>query len=230
MKPESLFWIELVEDLRHRKSLMFKFVLPVILTIPFALPQFTSHIRYAGLSLIALFLGVLGSSAGLARMKERGILERLSILPQRFGKLMRDFLFANVAMDLLQMAAPIVILAFAFGLGGDSIALASVALVLSVLLANTIGVLVATAAGGSGEVHLYSAICVLFVAGLSGTFSSGSGGAMQAVSTVMPFDLLTHGLSQASVGDAFVQLLASSAFTLALTAVAILGSERFLRR
>ncbi len=230
MKPESLFWIEMVEDLRHRRSLMLKFALPVILTIPFALPQFTSHIRFAGLSLIALFLGVLGSSVGLSRMRERGILERLSILPQRFRRLMRDFLFANVAMDLLQMAAPIAMLAFAFGLGGDSIALASVALVLSVLLANTIGVLVATAAGGSGEVHLYSALCVLFVAGISGIFSNGSGGAMQAVSTVMPFDLLTHGLSQASVGGASVQLLASSAFTLTLMAVAIMGSERFLRR
>ncbi len=222
--------MEILEDTRKPKSLALKFALPVVITLPFALPQFTSDFRFAGLALVALFLGVLGSSTGLSRIRENGITERLMLLPQGFGKLLRDFLFANVAMDYLQMLAPLAILVVAFKLSPDSIVLAAFALAMCILMANVIGMLVAIASGGSGEVHLYSAISVLLIAGASGIFSGASSGLMGGISMLLPFDSLTNGLSQAPAGESLSPLLISSAFTIALTIAALLGADRLMRR
>jgi|GEM_PF-737676 len=226
MKPDSLFWVELIEDLRRRRSLVLKFVIPVVFVIPFMLPQVPSAVRESGLPLIVLFLGVLGSSVGLSGLRERGMLERLSVLPVPRARMVGEYLAANVSMDALQIAAPALILMLVFKLDSVSAFIAVIGLGLCLLFSNAIGVVMAVAAGSSGEVHLYSAMCVLGIAGLSGLFFQSD--AMSAVSSLMPFGLLKDGLS----GPGFARLdgiVAPLAVTLLIIAAALVWSPRLFR-
>lgn len=192
-RPDSLFWIELIEDTRNKRSLILKLAVPIVLVLPLTMKGVPETFRLAALPLIALFLGVLGSSVGLTRLKERGILERLSALPVGRGSMMRGYLLANAAMDGVQMLVPGTIAIASFGLAPEATALTATALASSILLANALGALVSTAAGGSGEVHLFSAICVLGIAGLSGLFSGMTGSSMDITSGALPFGLVADG-------------------------------------
>lgn len=226
MRADSLFWIELIEDTRKRRSLALKFILPVILVLPFTLDQVSSTVRHSGLPLIVLFLGILGSSVGLSNLKDRGLLERLSTLPVSHTRMVRDYLLANSVMDALQVVAPSMILLVAFELDAETIALTGIGVALCIIFANGFGVLMAAAAGSSGEVHLYSAVCVLGIAGLSGLFFAHGTGAMDIVAAGLPFGLLKDGLAGSSFGDQAGHLLASGAVTALVLAGALVWSSR----
>ena len=230
MRPDNLFRMELLEDLRRKGPLALKLVLPIVLVIPLTLDRVSTTFRVDGLPLIVLFLGVLGSSVGLTRLRERGLLERMSALPVRRSKLVMDYLMANTAMDAIQIIAPFTILAISFRLHMDSLALAAVGLAVCLVLSNTLGVLVAMAAGGSGEVHLYSGICVLGVAGLSGLFFGGSSPMIDSISNILPFGVLASGLSQTATDAAVGPIIASVFATALLMALAAFGSSRLFRR
>lgn len=225
MKPNNMFWVELIEDTRKKRSLALKFVLPVVLILPFTLEQVSASVRSSGLPLIALFLGVLGSSVGLSGLKERGITERLSALPVSKARLVSDYLAANIVMDGLQMIAPAVILGLSFGITASSMSLIAVGLLLSLMFANSLGVLMAVAAGSSGEVHLYSGLSVLAVAGMSGIFFEG-GSAMQSLGNSLPFGVLKDGLSGASAWTQAPYILASAIVTSLVLGSAVLLSGR----
>ena len=230
MKPDNLFRMELLEDLRRKGPLILKLVLPIVLVTPLTLPEVSSTFRVDGLPLIVLFLGVLGSSVGLTRLRENGLMERMSALPVRRSRLIMDYLMANTAMDAIQIVVPFAILAISFRLHVDSLALAAVGLAICLVLANTLGILVAMAAGGSGEVHLYSGICVLGVAGLSGLFFGGSSPLIDSASNVLPFGVLATGLSQTATSTIIGPVIASALATALLVALAVSGSSRLFRR
>jgi len=226
MRADNLFWVELIEDTRKKRSLILKFALPIILVLPFTLDQVSATVRRSGLPLIILFLGVLGSSVGISGLKERGLLERLSALPLSHSLMVGDYLAANAAMDLLQIAVPSLILIVAFDLGPGAIAVSVVGLVLCVAFANGLGVLMATAAGSSGEVHLYSGLCVLGIAGLSGLFFSHGSATMDAIASGLPFGALKDGLAASSLGVGAVHLVVAGGVTVLVLAAAIAMSSR----
>jgi ABC-type multidrug transport system permease subunit len=138
-----------------------------------------------------LFVGTFGSAVGLVRLRENRMLERLAVLPQSSAKLLGEYILAGVFFDGLQMLAPLVAVAI---LGGPAplrmpgvIAWYLVALV----TANALGVLAALVASFSGEVHLYAALIVLVVGGLSVRFAASSSGPLEAL---LPFHHLSGAL------------------------------------
>jgi len=229
MMAHNLFWIELIEDTRRRRSLLLKFAIPIILVLPFTLGQVSSAVRFSGLPLIVLFLGVLGSSVGLSGLKDRGLLERLSALPVSRRRMVGDYLMANVFMDALQMTVPALVLGISFRLDAGAVSLTILGLALCLLFANGVGVLMALAAGGSGEVHLYSAICVLGVAGMSGLFFGHASGSMDMIASSLPFALLKDGLGGSSITADTPHLIVSATTTLAVLLATIALSHRLIR-
>ena len=220
MRPDSLFWIEIMEDSRRRRSLVFKFALPVALVLPLSLADVPVELKHATLPLLVLFMGVLGSSVGLSSLRERGMLERLSTLPVTPAKMVSDYVMANVAMDALQIMLPAVILFVALEAGALAIAYTAIGLVLCILISNSLGVLMAIAARGAGEVHLYSGVCVLLVGGVSGLFMGNAEGLMDAIQTGLPFSLVSSVLSGMTEGEG-IHLIASAAVTVLVLAGAI---------
>jgi len=229
VRPDSLLHIELMEDLRSRRSLVLKLLLPVILVVPLTITSVPEAVRLAGLPLIALFLGVLGASVGLTRLKEQGLTERLGATPVPRARMIRQYLLANAAMDGVQMLVPAIIVIASVNLGLSAVALVAAALALSIFLANALGVLVSAVAGGSGEVHLFSALCVLGVAGISGLFSGEGGSILKVVSEALPFGLVGQGLANTGFGEASVSLLVSFHVTIFTIAGVTRVSGRIFR-
>ncbi|HZD43128.1 MAG TPA: hypothetical protein VE134_03645, partial [Methanomicrobiales archaeon] len=109
MQPDSLWQKELLEETKGKRSLLFKFILPLLLLAPFTLPQVPLQVRVAGLTIAVLFIGVFGSSVRLSRIRESKMLERLGVLPLSPRRLTAEYLFASAIMDALQLALPFVL-------------------------------------------------------------------------------------------------------------------------
>jgi hypothetical protein len=227
VRPDDLLRLELLQDLRRRRSLALKFILPAVLVLPFALLDMPDGLRANGLPLIVLFLGVLGSSVGLARLKESRLSERLATLPIARRRMALEYLGANVAMDGLQVLAPTLIMVVALGTGAILLASVALALMLSLVFANGLGMLISMVAGGSGEVHLYSAVAVLVVAGVAGLFFPEMPEGMGTLANVLPFNYLAQSLLGAE--GLALQAIACSVVTALVVALAIYASPRFFR-
>ncbi len=165
MLPGCLFEKELLEEWKSRKGLVIRLVLPLFVLAPlvFAPPG----PRASGFVIGVLFIGVFGSSIGLARIRESGMLERLIILPIPPSRLLVDYVLANSVADLLQLVVPFLVV---LGSGSPD-PLQSVVLpiffVSAVIAANAIGTLIPLASGSSAEVHLASFVAVLAAFGIS---------------------------------------------------------------
>ncbi len=211
--PSSLFEREILEDVRNRRSLAAKMIVPIAFVIPFSVDLMPLSARASILPLLALFLGVLGSSVGLTRWQEGKVTERIATLPLSRKRMMLDYVLANAVMDGAQMVVPAAIMFLSLGLTAESVSLAVAALALCLLLSNALGAFVAGVSGGSGETHLLSIVTVLAVAALSGLFMGGMTSTFGQVSGSIPFGLL-GGVLGSGVGDsAVLQLLLSSAVT-----------------
>jgi ABC-type multidrug transport system permease subunit len=195
MLPGRLWQEEILANLRGRRSLAMKLLLPLILLSPLMLERVPAHVRSGGLAVAVLFVGTFGSAVGLVRLREDRMLERLAVLPQSSARLLGEYILASVLFDGFQMLVPLVAIAI---LGGPAslrmpglIACYLVALV----TANALGALAALVASSSGEVHLYAALLVLVVGGLSaGDLVTPMPGPLEALKSLLPFHHLSGAL------------------------------------
>ncbi len=215
MLPEHLWQEELLEDLKSGRSLIMKFLLPIVILSPLLLPNVPVFVRGALLSIMILFIGTFGAAVGLVRLAESKMLERVAVLPISAPRLVADYIVANASLDGLQLLIPLVLIT---ALGHPQvIALPWIALyfVLALIVANTIGVLVALISRSSEEVHLFAAITILVVGGVSlaAIMIPSSPAAFQFASTFSPFKGLADGLLYAwnvtTSAPAAVSVLAS---------------------
>ncbi len=103
-----MFKKEITEDLHSKRSLVIKFLIPIFLALPLTLSVIPIDVRAGIFALSVMFVGVMGSSVGLVKMKEGGMMERLrSSTPHR--RLLAEYLIANSVMDLFQFIVPTLI-------------------------------------------------------------------------------------------------------------------------
>ncbi len=220
---DSVFAREILEDVSKRRSLFLKFLLPIILILPFVLVKMPSAVQGSGLPLIALFLGVLGSAVGIARLRDTKLLERLAILPLSPRRVMLESLAANALMDTLQLLIPTWIVVATIGWNGSGAVIIVFLLLCTVVVSNALGMVVAGLAGGSGEVHLFSSLAVLAVAGGSGLFMQMSDGALAAM-TLSPASLLSRAISTGI--DNLGPSLVATITTTVLSVIAVVALAR----
>ncbi len=196
MLPNHFWQEEVLEDWRGSRSLLMKFLLPIVVLSPLLLPNVPVIVRSALLSIMVLFIGTFGAAVGLVRMSESKMLERVAILPTSAPRLVADYVGANAFLDGLQLLIPIALFT---ALGHPQfVALPWIAIyfVVALITANTIGVLVALISRSSEEVHLFATITILIVGGasLSTTIVPSSPVALQLLGALSPFTGLAEGL------------------------------------
>ncbi len=229
IRPDSAFKLELAEDVAKGRSLLFKLVLPVLLVLPFALLDMPVEVQTSGLPLIVLFLGVLGSSVGLARMKEGKLIERLSVLPMSRRRFLGEYILANALMDGMQALVPTIIIVAALGIAITAIPFIAISLLLSLLMANSLGVAISISTASSGEVHMFSALSVILVAAMSGLFTGQLPTVLESVSRFLPYAFLQQSQISPLPSDIYLYLIQSLALTLVVLAAALLLSRKLFR-
>jgi len=229
MLPSTLLQKELLEDLRGRKALVMKFLLPLVLLSPLLLERVPPHVRAGGMAVAVLFTGAFGSAVGLVQLRDSKMLERLAALPLSPSRLVSEYLLANALFDGVQLLAPLALIAFSGHPRLAALAWPLACYVMALLAANALGVLVALVSGSSGEVHLYAALTVLLVGGLSGVFTPSMPGLLESLSLLSPFRHLADVLLYAW-GQTSPHLLALPLFsTLALLLVIALLAPRLFK-
>jgi hypothetical protein len=161
MLPGRLWQKEILANLRDRRALGMKLLLPLALLSPLMLERVPAHVRSGGLAVAVLFVGTFGSAVGLVRLRESRMLERLAVLPQSSARLLGEYMLAGVLFDGFQMLAPLVAVAILGGLATSRIPGLIACYLVALVTANALGVLAALVASSSGEVHLYAALIVL---------------------------------------------------------------------
>ncbi|HME54569.1 MAG TPA: ABC transporter permease [Candidatus Lokiarchaeia archaeon] len=168
--PHNLFHKEVIENIKNRKSIIMKFLVPLVLLSPVAFINMPAYVKSGILAFMILFLGVFGSSVRIVRLREQKITERLAVLPIKPSILIMHYILANSLVDSLQLLPPMLLI-FILGIPGiAAIAWVLMLYVLAVFAANMIGVIIALVAGSSAEVHLYAMIVTLGIAVMSGSF------------------------------------------------------------
>jgi ABC-type multidrug transport system permease subunit len=195
MLPNRLWQEEIVANLRGRKALAIKLLLPLVLMSPLMLNGIPAHVRSGGLAMAVLFVGTFGSAVGLVRLREGRMLERLAVLPQSSARLLGEYILAGVLFDGFQMLVPLVAVAILGGPAPLRIPGLFACYLVALVTANALGALAALVASSSGEVHLYAALIVLVVGGLSaGDLVTSMPGPLEALESLLPFHHLSGAL------------------------------------
>ena len=229
MLPGRLWQIEIIEDIRNKKSLILKFLLPLLFLSPLMTARFPENLKAMCFSLAVLFTGTFGSAVGLVRLRENKLLERLAVLPKSRSILVSDYILSNAIFDMLQMLAPLAVITFFGGPQPLRILLVFLCFIAAILSANALGVVVSLFAGSSGEVHLYAVLAVIFMGGLSGLFMLPIHDSLKVVTAILPFRQLADTLIYAW-GGTFPQFVLLSPFSGgAFFFIPILISSRLFR-
>ncbi|MCE5338322.1 MAG: ABC transporter permease [Methanomicrobiaceae archaeon] len=168
MRPDSFWKKEVLEDLRNRRGLILKFALPAALLLPLILAGVPVPLQAAGITVAVIFSGVFGSSIGLVRIRESGMLDRMAMLPVSPRRLTAGYVFANALLDGAQVAIPLSVFLLVHPPAPAGVIFAVISFVSAVVAANALGVLVAVVPGSSGEGHLYAVGTVMAAIALSG--------------------------------------------------------------
>jgi len=168
VRPDSIFQKEILEDLRNRRGLVLKFALPAALLLPLILADVPLSLPATGITIAVVFSGVFGSSIGLVRLRESGMLERMAMLPTSPRRLIAGYAFANILLDGAQLAIPLVVFLVIHPPAPVGAVCVIVSFASAVVAANALGILVAAIPESSGEGHIYAIITVMAAIVLSG--------------------------------------------------------------
>ena len=168
MLPDGFIKKEILEDLKNKKTLAIKMIMPLLLITPLAFSSLDIAMKAGGLMALVIFTGIFGSAVGFVKLKESKMLERIVNLPIPPWKITRDYIISNVIMDSTQMLIPFLLVLYSSTDNFQTAILSALALLSVMLVSNSLGVLVAFLSKSSGEVHLYSIIAVMLMVILSG--------------------------------------------------------------
>jgi hypothetical protein len=225
MRPDHLWQREILEQTRRKRSCVVKFTLPLVLTAPLLLPNVPVTIRGDAFTLLLIFIGVFGSAIGLIRTRETGMMARMAVLPLSPVRLIAEYLLAHSLIEGLQFLVPLILITGSSGYSSTALIGLGMTFFIVILAANAIGVMVAVAAGSSGEGHLFAVLSVLGVIALSGLFCSMGDGLQTG--TFLPFRYFRDILLTGSVP--VPEIVLSSLTGLAVVAIALLISPRLFR-
>jgi len=232
LMPRETLGRELLVVAARPRALALKVGIPLVLALPLVAGGAPTFWAGMLLTVLVAMVGAVGTAVTLARARQSGLLIRLALVPRPGWRVVGGVVAAGSMVDLLQLLPVILLVAIA----GGATALQWAALVVAVLgglmTGSLLGCLVATLAGGVGEVLLD--VCVLlapllFFGGLfTGVSRQGWG---WAVAFADPFGQLGSGFIGALGGTpAFspATVLVVSTAAIAVSLAAIGGLSRFL--
>lgn len=187
--------------LRRRRLLTLNILIPLAFvgSIAFS-PAPAVHAAAVFAVLFSLF-GTFGSSIPLIRDGESGLLGRYVLTGVHPGGLLLQRVFAAAALDSIELAPSVLVIAIARGSSASQLMMLVPAMVLGLVAANALGALTAAMARSVAEGALFSAVAALLLLHWAGTFRTPLPETWQAsLELWSPFRPLHEALLAASGG------------------------------
>ena len=190
---------EWLTALRRRRLLLFNILIPSTFVATVALSAAPAVHAAAVFTVLFTLFGTFGSSIPLIRDGESGLLRRYVLTGVHPGGLLLQRVLATAAIDLIELAPSVLIIAAARGSSASQIAIVVPAMGVGLLAANALGALTAALAKSVAEGALFSAVAALLLLHWAGTFRTPVPGTWQATLEVWnPFRPLHENLLAAA--------------------------------
>ena len=190
---------EWLTALRRRRLFLFNILIPLTLVATIALSAAPAAHAVAVFTVLFALFGTFGSSIPLIRDGESGLLRRYVLTGAHPGVLLLQRVFATAALDLIQLAPSVLVIAAARGSSASQLAIVVPSMILGLLAANALGALSAAVAKSVAEGALFSAVAALLLLHWAGTFRAPLPGTWQATLEVWnPFRPLHESLLAAA--------------------------------
>lgn len=222
MRPSTVWRKEVLELTRRRKALAVKLAFPLVLGSPLLLASPPPAVVAGAVTLLAVVIGVFGVGVRIARDRTDGVLPRLAILPLSPGRVFLERWAVAAGLEMAQLVPVLLVLLLRYRPEPWLAALCLLALLVTVLVANALGVLVAATVSSPAEMHLYAALAMFPLLALAGVFMPlvpGDGWRV-AVAGALPFAHLNRLLMEV-LGEA---ALWPAGFTVAVSTVWMMGA------
>jgi len=191
---------EWLTALRRRRLLGLNTLIPLVFVAPIALSAAPAVHSAAAFTVLFALFGTFGSSIPLIRDGESGLLRRYVLTGVHPGGLLLQRVFANAALDLMELAPSVLVIFVARGSSVPQVAMVLPAMVVGLVAANALGALTAALAKSVAEGALFSAVAALLLLHGAGPFRTPVPGTWQAtLETWNPFRPL-HGSLLAAAG------------------------------
>jgi hypothetical protein len=206
--------------LRRRRLFAMNVVVPLALVVPVAAgaaPPQHAAVVYA---VLFTFFGTFGSAIPLLRDAERGMVRRISLLPMDPGRVLLGRALAGAAVDTLQLAPAVAVVALG-GPAGRSVAWLAAVLPITLAFAGLLGTWIAAIARSVAEGALFAAVTALLLLHASGVFRTPVPGSIgDAIEKVAPFRAIHEVALGGRIGG--IGALAA-AFAVGMLATILLG-------
>lgn len=198
-RTDTLWRRELVELLQRPHALGLKLAYPLVVGVPLLWSPAPSFYASMAITMLAATLAGLGTAAVLARERASGLQVRYRLLPRPAGAVVLERVLSASAVDLVQMAPLLTLVAVRHPDAATWWAPALLALAGTLLAANALGALASSMAASAGEVMLWVMLPLLPAFYVSGLFLPATG-PMAVVSRLLPFSYLHDALDGALGG------------------------------
>ncbi|MCF8131482.1 MAG: ABC transporter permease [Deltaproteobacteria bacterium] len=169
MMPHNVFQLETAAFLANRRGLIIRLGFTALLGLPFVVIAMPLQIRLSGLSFIIIFVTFFGAAVSSVRRKREGHYERLKVLPLPLWNIQMDMMLAGALVDFIQTGFLLVLFMVFYG---TSITLGAILkisglFILTLVLFNALGMMLACLVKNNSEVHLFGALGAFILAFLS---------------------------------------------------------------
>ncbi len=171
MLPSSLWQKELAETIANRRSMMVKLVFPLTIGGCYLLAISPGFYTATVITLLATFVGCLGTGITLSKTRANGMLRRLALTPLSPTRIVLEQLSINSTVAMCQLLPLAVVFAVRFGIYDARIVAILLAMAAAVAATNLIGLIASLFAKSPGEAVLYSSMALVPLLYLAGVFS-----------------------------------------------------------
>lgn len=220
--------------LRRRRLFFLNCGIPLLLVAPLVLGGAPVFHAAAALAVLFVLFGTFGSAIPLLREGQSGLLRRILLTGASEPRILLERVLASTLVDFVQLIPSLVLVLLAWGASAPVWGTLPPVLLLTLAVANLLGIWIAAAARSLAEGALFAAVVSLFLLHGSGVFRTASPGSAGALlEATLPFGPL-HQLLLAAGGSPvpppFTSVLVPGGAGLLLLALTGVAARSLLER
>ena len=189
LNPPDAYWKKDVALFFSRRfALLIKMLYPVAIIVPVAASSIPAGYAAAIIGIVAIMAGTFGAGESLTIDLNDGILVRVALTPLSSYRIVFEILAVNAVLDFLQLLPALVIVYLLHPVPLVWMLAATVAVLATLVTANSIGIFIANFTSSPADVLLYATAFLFPLTYVSGFFrNQNPTGTLQTLRGFVPF-------------------------------------------